>query len=110
MDLNRAYHEMLRAGEDWADKQAAAQLLEETAKSVLADVVTRLMEDMSGAAAERIARGEPDYRQHVANMVEARRLANRARVNYDSKRTWLDLWRTGQATQRAEMQLAGTQR
>lgn len=111
MDLNHAYQSMVEAGEDWADKHAAASLLEETAKSVLADVITRLTEEgQSPTAAERVARGEPEYREHVMNMVEARRASNRARVNYDARRTYLELWRTQQATTRAEAQLAGVQR
>jgi hypothetical protein len=38
-DPNRIYHEIVTAGEDWTDKEAAAELLEETKKTVLAELM-----------------------------------------------------------------------
>jgi hypothetical protein len=38
-DPSRIYHEIVTAGEDWTDKEAAAELLEETKKTVLAELM-----------------------------------------------------------------------
>ncbi len=111
MDLNRAYQRLVELGEDWADKHAAARLLEETRKSVLAECTARIMaKGVSATAAEKSAPAEDDYRAHVAAMVDALKAANIARVRYDSARVHIDMWRTQTATTRTEMNLAGVQR
>lgn len=92
------------AGEDWSDLDAAASLLEETKKTVLAELMNKEENaGMSVAARESLAMASKEYKTHLASMVEARRLANRARVKYDSARTWTDLVRTAEATARQEM-------
>jgi hypothetical protein len=91
-------------GTDWADKDAAANLLEESKKSVLAELLLN-SDGKSVAEREAIALASQGYRQHVTKMVEARRVANRARVNLDAARAWFDLARTVEATNRAEMGL-----
>jgi hypothetical protein len=98
-------HERLRlAGEEWADKDAAATLLEETKKSVLAQLMSQ-HPNVSNAAAETLALAAPEYARHVREMVEARKAANAAKVHYDSAKTWVDLMRTEAATKRAELGL-----
>jgi NMD protein affecting ribosome stability and mRNA decay len=87
-------------GEDWVDKNAAAEILEETKKSVLAE----LMNALEGPKTEREARAlaDPTYRLHITNMVTARKEANRARVKYDSMRVLAEMRRTQESTRRAE--------
>ena len=94
------YRSLLEAGEDWTDKEAAADLLEETRKTVLAE----LMQGLQGTAAERErnALADPAYRLHVTNMTAARREANRARVKYDSAKVLAELRRTQESTRRIE--------
>jgi hypothetical protein len=94
------------AGEEWADKEAAASLLEDTRKRVRAQVaVAHIAEGASAAKAELLAEASDQYHEHLQAMVEARKAANIARVNYDAGKTWTDLVRTQEATKRAEMNL-----
>ena len=105
-DINVVHAKLVEAGEDWADKQAAAQLLEDTEKSVLAEIAVKCKLDGHGVgASELLARKSLEYRSHIESAVEARRLANRARVAYDGIKVWAELLRTCEASRRAEMRL-----
>lgn len=95
-----AYDQLIRAGEDWADKQAAADLLEETRKSVLAKLINEA--EGSVNAREYKALADPEYKDFVAGMVTARKAANKARVRYDSAKVLAELRRSQEATRRAE--------
>ena len=90
------------AGEEWCDLDAAANALEETKKTLLAEM---LLKAESGTVAKREpqAHADPVYRLHITNMVLARKEANRARVRYDTGRIWAELKRTQESTKRAEM-------
>lgn len=105
MDPLKLQHEIIRAGEEWADKEAAASLLEETRKSVLA----KCMNDSAStsiAGKEMLALADPEYRQFVEGMVSARKAANKARVRYDSAKIYAELRRSEESTRREEMRLA----
>lgn len=93
---------MRLAGEEWSDLDAAANMLEETRKSVLAELVNQ-SKGSSIAAKESEALADPVYKLHITNMVNARKEANRARVKYDTARAWVELVRTSEATKRAEL-------
>lgn len=103
MSLNPAeiYGQIVKTGDDWADKDAAATILEETKKTVLAELMNQL--EGSIAAREAQALADPVYRWHVTNMVNARREAHKAKVRFDGAKLLADLRRTEAATQRAEM-------
>lgn len=104
MDLNEIHAKLVKAGETWADEDAAASILEETKKTVLSQLKT-MSKAGSDAAKETEALASEGFQGHVSNMVEARRKANRAKVAYDSMKTWVELWRTKAANERAEMTL-----
>jgi len=91
----------------WSDKFAQAEFMEEVKKIKISELICRFMEEdsCSRALAETKALASPEYRDHVSRMVEARREANRARVQYDALRTKSELVRTYEATRRAEMQI-----
>ncbi len=95
----------MSSGEDWADKNAAASFLEETKKSILARMMQKQTEAKSVAAAESLALCSEDYLAHVKDMVEARRLADRAKVAYESIKALMELRRSQESTRRAEMAL-----
>lgn len=99
-DPEAIYRRLETAGDDWVDKNAAAELLEETKKTVLAE----LMHGYQGSTAERErnALADPAFKLHVTKMVAARKDANRARVKYDSVRVLAELRRTQESTRRAE--------
>ncbi len=97
---------IIDAGNDWADKDAAASALEETRRSVKAKIANDcLAESSSVAKAELIAEASPLYSQHIASMVEARRIANRAKVYYDGMKINYEMMRSLEATRREEMKL-----
>ena len=103
-DPERLFQEFVEAGEDWSDKEAAAQILDETRKPLLAQLATQSLEK-SETAKERTALASLDYHSHVERMVAARREANRARVRYAATQTKIELIRTRETTRRAEIQL-----
>lgn len=94
--------QLLELGEEWADLDAAASLLEETRKSILANLM-RQSGEAAHNKAETFALAHPDYGDHLADMVEKRRLATRARVGYDAARVEADMMRSAEATRRAEI-------
>ena len=104
LNADRIYSELIAAGDDWADKDAAAILLEQTKSSVLANLAIA-----SGcktvSEAERHALASPDYRFHVEHLVEARKAANKARVKYQAIQTLAELRRSQESTRRQEMRL-----
>jgi len=97
------YRRLNEAGDDWVDKQAAAEILEETKKTVLAE----LMQGFQGSTAERERNALADaaYKLHLTQMTAARKEANRARVKYDAVRVLAEMRRTEASTRRAEMML-----
>lgn len=106
IDPNVIAHRMETLGHDWADKNAAAQLLEDTEKSILAEITQDYRPNSkSMSEAESLARASKRFRDHLASAIEARRVANRARVTFDSLRAEIELRRTAAATDRALMSL-----
>jgi hypothetical protein len=99
-DPEAIYRRLESAGDDWVDKNAAAEILEETKKTVLAE----RMNSFHGSTAERerLALADAAYKLHLTNMVTARKEANRARVKYDSVRVLAEMRRTQESTRRAE--------
>jgi hypothetical protein len=100
-DPEIAYDALIRAGEDWADKQAAAELLEETKKSVLARLMISADATSQGQR-EMLALADEEYTDFITGMVTARKAANKARVRYDSAKVLAELRRSQEATRRAE--------
>jgi len=89
-------------GLEWAELDEAANLLEELKNSVLADYVNKA-DGSSVAARETAAKANPEYKDYIKTMVQARGKAIRAKVEYDSARAWVELVRTSEATKRAEL-------
>lgn len=100
----RIFQALVEAGESWADLESAAQLLEESRKSVLAHLCSE-SSGSSAAAKEQDALAQPAYKLHITNMVTARKKANQARVRYDAQKVLAELRRTQQSNRRAEMNL-----
>lgn len=104
------WRELVGSGERWADLDGKARLLEETAKTVLAQLVNEEIQGGSSVAkAETVARSSEKYRTHVEAMCIARTEANRARVRYDSAKALFEARRTVAATLRQEMALGSAQ-
>lgn len=99
-DPERIFQQLIDAGEDWSDKDAAANLLEETKKTLLAELMQGF--DGSNAERERCALADVTYKLHLKNMTAARKESNRARVRYDAMRVLAEMRRTQESTRRAE--------
>ena len=104
LNPEKIYNSLIESGESWADLQAAAELLEESKKSVLAELANKCPENSLGAR-ESLALADPVYRLHLVNMVAARQAATRARVRYDALKVLADMRRTIESSRRAEMKL-----
>lgn len=107
MDVKRLkpeeiYGKVVEAGETWADCDAAASILEETRKTVLAELMNQ-SQASSMAAKESAALADPVYRLHVTNMVNARKDANRAKVRFDGAKLLAELRRSEESSRRAEL-------
>lgn len=66
----------------WVDAEAAAQLLDETKSSVLAQKMSALG-DMAVNKAEMTVKASKDWHDHLRTIVDARREANLKKVHMD---------------------------
>ena len=103
-DAEAIFHKLTESGEDWADKDSAANLLEQNKNILLADLELDAPADTEKAR-ERFARAHASYKEHIAVMITARREANKAKVKYECLRVLAELRRTEASTRRAEMML-----
>lgn len=106
IDTDALCDEAESAGFAWADAKAAAEALEETRKSVLAQGMTSYFaEGLAANKAEAHALADQPYVAFLHNMVKARHTADRARVRYDILKTRIELLRTNASTERAAMSM-----
>jgi hypothetical protein len=106
IEPEKIYTRLVAMGTDWAEKQHAANMLSETRKSVLAQIMTDyLIKGDSAVKAETFALSSDLYQGHIKAMVDAEKESNLARVNYESAKTWAESVRTAESTRRAEMRL-----
>jgi hypothetical protein len=105
LNADKIYQELIDAGNDWADKDAAANLLEEGKRTLVSQIASAVQSN-SRVEREEEALRSPGYTDYVASMVEARRVANRARVRYQAIQTLAELRRSQESTRRQEMRLA----
>jgi len=107
LEPNKIYERLTQEGEAWADKHAAAEILDGTLKQVLSKCVIEYRE--GGCPV-----GESEHRAHIdPRYIEARTLtaaarqeANRAKVRYKAAEAWFDALRTAEATHRAAAKAA----
>jgi len=98
--------ELEKLGNTWADHNAAASVLEETKSTLQAKIAKEeLAKGAPISKAEILAKADPVFEEHIKAMVEARRLATRAKVRFDTFKIKAELLRSNAATDRAMMQL-----
>jgi hypothetical protein len=95
---------LIEAGESWADLNAAATALENSIETVLAQILVDHF-DQPEWKARALAKSDKRYWNILADAVEARQRANKARVRYDSGKAYVELARSAEATRRQEMKL-----
>lgn len=105
IEADKIAEELSTRGLVWADADAAFRALDDTTKTVLSEAIAALNRDDSMAAKETDARRSMMYKDHLIALAAARRAANRARVNHDVYKCWIDLQRTNASTERAQMSL-----
>ncbi len=104
-DDNRPWSEIYReAGEDWADKEAAAQLLEDCKSATLAQWAAD-QGDIPVNRAEQNVKASKEWVDYITRMVEARKAANKAKVKLESIKMRAMEQQARDATLRAEMRL-----
>lgn len=100
------YQEVTSAGLDWADKKAAYEALDDSTKSVLADIQSGYLDGKtSKAEAEIRALSSRAYRDHLADVSKARKAWLLAQVRYDGVKMLAEMRRSQESTRRAEMRL-----
>lgn len=105
-DPKKIYQWLVTLGDDYADALEAYEMLDETEKSALAQMMTK-HQGVSNAAAETLALASDEYRQRVEQKVRLKNTMLRAKVRYESAKKSVDLLQTKQANLRAEMTLVG---
>jgi len=98
---NVVHRKLVDYGNDWADRDAAASLLEELKRTTVAQLKLK-SSGTSESARETDALASEVYYEHIKLMVDARKEANKARVAYQSIQTWIELERTKQVNERIE--------
>lgn len=99
------YTELTKLGEAWAEANYKAELAEESKKSLLSELSAE-SEEKAASAREAYALRHPDYVDYIKDMVKLRFEANKAKVKYDSAKTYADMLRTEAANHRAAMREA----
>lgn len=100
----KAYQAIIDSGIDWADKNAAAGLLEDSKASVLA-VIANSIDEKSATAKESRARATPEFGDFLVKLRDARKERDTARVRYEAARTLASLRQTQESLKKAEMNL-----
>lgn len=105
MTENTSWAEKYRlAGEEWADKEAAAQILEDTKSAVMAQRQAAYG-DIPVNKAEQTVKASPEWKEHIEKIVEARRIANLAKVELEAVRMAYSEWQNREANARAEARM-----
>src|SRR3954468_22948496 len=105
MTDNLPWSEQFRiVAKQWVDADAAATLLEDTKSAVMAERMLGLGE-MAVNKAEALVKASPEWRRHIEAIVNARRAANRLKVQLEYLRMKFQEWSSENATKRAEMRL-----
>lgn len=102
---NKPWSDIYReAGEDWADKEAAAQLLEDSKTAVLAQWCAE-QGDIPVNRAEQNVKASARWQKYIEDMVEARKAANKAKVRLESIKMRAMEWQAKEANARTEARL-----
>ena len=100
---DQIYKTMLESGEDWADKKAAYMALEDFTKTHLAAAKSR-HPGYGVAATEDAARLDPQFKDHLQALSEARHAFFAAEVRWTATKALVDLRRTEAAHERVMLE------
>lgn len=107
LDPDQIYKAVTDAGEEWADKKSAYELLDDMTKTVIADLTTDIKTGHKCSNTEAETRGyaHPKYKEHLTALASARRAWLLAEVRYKGLQMLSELRRSEESTRRAEMGL-----
>ena len=95
-----------KLGDDWAEKDAAFGMLDDTKKNLEGKLVSPLLDEgIPVTKAVYYAHAKQEYANYIKNLSEAREAKNKASVKYKTYLKWIDLIQTKEANQRAEMKI-----
>lgn len=95
-----------KLGQEWAKADEVFYQLDETKKSVLADLMKDLDDgDTSEAKLERLARASKEWKEHVSRLAIAKGEMLRAKVRFEAATAWYEAARTTESTNRVKMQV-----
>lgn len=102
MNSNAPISEQLyRAGMDWADKNAAANLLEETKSATLSQMMSQ-HSTLPISRAEMMVKSSAEWMQFIQKMVDARHKADLAKVRLEYLRARFQEWQSAEANHRVQ--------
>lgn len=103
--MTEPLHEQFRLlGEKWANQEGEARGAEELRKVILSELVNHSAHTTLGKA-EHEARASLRYKTHIQEMVKARTEANILKAQLNAMEMRFEMWRSSNATKRAEMRL-----
>lgn len=106
MDPNKIHAGLVEKGAESARARAYASTTDRLRKQVRAQYVVQYVNSgCSLGKAESLALIEPDYVEACERAEKAEADAGIAAVQYAAAQAWLEVWRTTEATKRAEMQI-----
>jgi hypothetical protein len=110
MGVERRLNELRGLAKVYAKAKAEQSYLEEFKKSKLADLMKEAEQNgySTAAAQEREARANEEYKSLLVGLREATYSAELSRWELKISEWGVDLWRTEQATKRAEMRGYGS--
>jgi hypothetical protein len=102
---NRSWADKYRhAGEEWADLESAAQLLEDCKSAVMAQKQS-VLGDIPVNRAEQTVKASPDWMKYIEECVKARHQANLAKIKLEALKMEFSEWNNSQANERAEFKM-----
>ena len=97
----KAYKQMIETGNDWAEKEGAFGVLDDSNKSVLAECKMQ-SEAKSDAAKEMEARASETYTDFLDKLGKARKAKVLAKVKYDAIKAFGSFRQTQQSLEKAK--------
>lgn len=105
MDTQFPFSEQFRiAGEIWAEKEYAAQLMEETKSSIMAQKQA-MLGDIPVNRAEQTIKASRDWHEYLKQIVDARKAANLAKIQMEFARLQYYEAQSKEANARIEMKM-----
>jgi hypothetical protein len=100
------YEQYRLAGLAWVDAEAAASMLEDLKSNVLSEMMGQLLsEGMAVNRAEQTVKSSSDWKLYVLSIIEARKVANRCKIQVEFLRMRHQEWLSSEANNRTEARL-----